>query len=35
MKDDSGTTQTDEELIRQMQAGDELALSQLMERYDA
>ena len=35
MKDDSGTTQTDEELIRQMQAGDEWALSQLMERYDA
>lgn len=34
MKDDSGTTQTDEELIRQLQARDEVALRQLMERYN-
>ena len=34
MKDYSGTTQTDVELIRQVQAEDEVALSQLMKRYN-
>lgn len=34
MRDDSGTTQTDEELIRLVQARDEIALGQLIGRYD-